>query len=161
MQMSPTETSLLQHPLIVLKTAQATFDFAQQELGEFVDLPWYCNQSKALELLIYLKSYDDPAADPAEWARAIAQFYLENSGNSGPELNSYRRALLKLTRTFFKKQDEALLLVQCLTKEIPLDDRGRLCDAGRVVRSIKEYLEAGNDWLKDYKFEQTQIPYYR
>ena len=159
MQMSQTETSL-QHPLIVLKTAQASFDFAQQELGEFVDLPWYCNQSKALELLINLKSYDDPAVDPAEWARAIAQFYLENSDYAHPELNSYKRALLKLIRAFFEKQEQALLFMQCLTKEIPLDNYENE-RVGSVIRCIKEYLEAGNDWLKDYKFEHTEIPCYR
>lgn len=158
------QNHLLQNPLLVLQTAQDCFDFVQRELGEHVLLPWYCDQSKALEFLTYMRSSsgrDSSAIDPLSMAEAVARFYTtyNDAYHGGPELNSYRKALLELTRTFYPKQYEALSFLRCLTQKVPLDNWGKLRDVGRVVRSITNHLEAGNDWLQDDRFLQTEIPW--
>ena len=145
----------------MLKTAQESFEFVKQELGEVVELPWFCNQSKALDFLTYLKPWNDPDVKPAEMARAIASFHCEQYTGGSPELNAYRKALLKLTREFFPKQHEALSFLQCLAQSISPTEWGNFSDVGCNICSVIEYLEASHSFLEDFKFLHKEIPIYR
>ena len=132
----------MQEALLILRTAYETFFFVEKELGENSEMPWPCYQSKALEVLIGMRS-SIPDVSPADMARAVARF-REERVHPDVEPYSYRKALLGLVRKYFAEQDEALSFLQSLAEV----DKGNW-NIRTPLRNLTAYIEAGHSPSED------------